>query len=138
MAEKAEEFSEEEGRQHYLDALPRFRLPYWDPVLPRRPWNNDDSSLPQQERFRNIFGMPEILSAQEVQIMVPGQKEAQSIENPLYKFTFPSDDEYAATKRSKVPWAIPGDDAGNRKQNRVSLVRAALQILMFSTFPIAC
>lgn len=97
MQKKANEFTDQKGKQHYLDALKRFRLPYWDPVMPR-------FNMAQGTELKKMFGMPEILSRSEVWVMDP-QKDKTSIANPLHHFKFPEQSDYTSTGRKTINWA---------------------------------
>jgi len=100
MVAVAERFSDKEGKAEYRKALKRFRLPYWDPVLPRKDTNK--TLRVELERVRSVFGMPQILSVPHVWVVKPGKGKV-AISNPLHHYNFPSSDQYKRAGR-EIPW----------------------------------
>ena len=87
MVEIAGQFPAE-YKHKYEEAAARFRLPYWDPIMPRT--TRDEDGLPN-----TVWGIPEILKAEKVYVRLPSEpKKFTKVENPLYSFKFPSEDEY--------------------------------------------
>ncbi len=77
-----------EERQVYLDAAAQFRLPYWDIVMPRNPYNKN------KKDETHIFGCPQILKEEWVWVREPGNNPKfhngfSHIRNPLFSFYFP-------------------------------------------------
>lgn len=86
----------------YLDAAARFRLPYWDLIMPRNeqaPPTDGKKSDPT-----TIWGCPAIFKTPEVFVKLPkddpkkDEKGFSKITNPLAYFTFPKDQEWAEHK----------------------------------------
>ena len=90
----------------YLDAAARFRLPYWDLIMPR---NKLSKPAPEKESDpASIWGCPEILKARKVFVKLPKGDPAKvkggfwEIDNPLAYFTFPDGEEFTNyTKQNK-------------------------------------
>lgn len=83
MREVAGLYKDEGQKRKYLNAAARFRLPFWDPFMPRNELE-DDSSL------ETIFGIPEILRAKNVFVKHWDERGPQEILNPLQSFFFPN------------------------------------------------
>ncbi len=103
LAEQFENVDKNE-KVRYRNAAIRFRLPFWDPFMPR--------NTPQPGDKTTIWGLPKILSQAEVWVRRPGSpsspSELETIANPLAYFTFPSDDDYDASRRKKIEWETAG------------------------------
>lgn len=96
----------------YEAAAARFRMPYWDPLMPRykqRPNSSNDS----------IMGTPKILAVKQVYVWPPVPRqpgELDLIDNPLYSFRYPTAREYAEPhakdrpkikfEKESVPWFV--------------------------------
>ena len=77
----------EQGR--YLDAAARFRLPYWDPVMPRREYD------PRSSIRNNFWAAPQIFTQERVYVRTAEKpSELVPIDNPLSFFTFPKEREW--------------------------------------------
>lgn len=90
MEKVADQYSTEGDRAIYGAAAARFRLPFWDIVMPR--------NKPGAGEFDEIWGLPSILAAKEVFVKLPQPTGAAKdgfdvIKNPLYSFDFPSVDQ---------------------------------------------
>ena len=89
MVRVADSYSGAE-RSIYAAAAARFRLPFWDIVMPR----NKQSG----KEVDTVWGTPKILVKDEVFVKLP-QPSAEAtagfdrIKNPLYHFKFPTDKE---------------------------------------------
>ena len=101
MVEQAKAYLDEEQRKTYLDAAARFRLPYWDLIMPRKEETNSDPTT--------IWGCPAIFKAKDVFVKLPGddpekdEKGFSKIKNPLASFAFPNDQELRQhPKRKKL------------------------------------
>ena len=100
MVRQASAFQDEDEKQSYLDAAARFRLPYWDIVMPR----NDKPTKPPPGQTTvdpaAIWGCPEILKVKSVYVKLPSgdpEKEKNgfwTIDNPLAVFKFPTAAEF--------------------------------------------
>ena len=85
-------------RETYLDAAARFRLPYWDPIMPR--WDKDASPNSDQTK---IWGCPRIFLQRQVYVRTPGDpntlgEPGNKIQNPLYSFKFPTESDRHSLK----------------------------------------
>ena len=94
-----------EKRKHQ-DAARRFRLPFWDPFMPR-------NALRSNSDENEIWGLPEILSVERVWVRKPKTpNELTEIANPLASFAFPSDNEYNMAQGRKIlDWRLRGAEA---------------------------
>ena len=100
MVRQASAFKDKDEKQSYLDAAARFRLPYWDIIMPR----NDEQTEPPPGQTEAdptaIWGCPEILKAKSVYVKLPkGDPEKEkngfwTIDNPLAAFKFPRAEEF--------------------------------------------
>jgi len=64
--------------------LERFRLPFWDPFLPRQ-------KVANAETYQ--YGIPIIFTLPQIQVRRPENPSTLvPMDNPLYKFSFPQDD----------------------------------------------
>ncbi|KAJ5907811.1 hypothetical protein N7495_000493 [Penicillium taxi] len=95
VREIAESFGDDEGRLSYLSAADRFRLPYWDPTLPRNEGNGTN-----EEFSEGIWGFPLIFRQRKVWVKRPHSKMAAHIHNPLFSFALPDEDLLRANGRS--------------------------------------
>ena len=88
MVRQANDYSDKEQRQTYLDAAARFRFPYWDLIMPRKDETNSDPTT--------VWGCPDIFRAEDVYVKLPkgdsakDEKGFSKIRNPLACFTFPN------------------------------------------------
>ena len=96
MHEVAGLYKDEEQRRRYLNAAARFRLPFWDPCMPR---NQLDSNSKLKE---TIFGVPEILRAKTVFVKHWDETEPEEMANPLQSFSFPSETTLEA--KGRLTW----------------------------------
>ena len=97
MREVANEYKDVQDKTRYLFAAERFRLPFWDPFMPRNHKTVD------QGFSENIFGAPKILQAEEVFVYHYNKDLGPKIRNPLYRFDFPSISTLKSKGRS--PWS---------------------------------
>ena len=102
MREVAGLYQDEGERQKYQNAASRFRLPFWDPFMPR---NQPDDTKPKE----TIFGVPEILRVENVFVKHWNLK-TKSIPNPLERFSFPSEDTLKAQGRAIIDWRVKRKD----------------------------
>ena len=93
MINQANKFQDQTEKQKYLDAAAKFRLPYWDMFMPRNKQQGNDMTT--------IFGLPQLLKAENVFLKEPGApKEFVSRPNPMYKFVFPTSDEWKKPRKT--------------------------------------
>ncbi len=118
----AEQFGkvDKDEKVRYRNAAIRFRLPFWDPFMPRNELQPDgskdepkakpkDKPKDKPKVDREIWGLPKILSQAEVWVRRPGDpSKLEKIANPLAYFTFPSDADYIGTGRKKIVWEDTG------------------------------
>ncbi|KAJ5752131.1 hypothetical protein N7520_009048 [Penicillium odoratum] len=90
----AKSFGDDEGRLSYLSAADRFRLPYWDPTLPRNKINDMNETFSDE-----IWGFPLIFRQRKVWVKRPQSKMAAQIHNPLFSFALPDADLLSANGR---------------------------------------
>jgi hypothetical protein len=88
MVEVANSYNDKTEQAKYLAAAARFRLPYWDIVMPRKD--------PKDQDPETMWACPDILKQERVFVKLPDDKQGEfsEIDNPLASFKFPSDDEY--------------------------------------------
>ena len=108
MVRQANAFQDEDEKQSYLDAAARFRLPYWDIVMPR----NEEQTEPEPGQSKidpaAIWGYPKILRAESVFVKLPNGDPANkkdgfwTIDNPLATFKFPEAAEFENSKSHGV------------------------------------
>ena len=111
LAEQFEKVDKNE-KVKYQNAARRFRLPFWDPFMPRNKLQLDEpKDKPKGEPKdkpkvdSKIWGLPKILSQMEVWVRRPGDpSKLEKIANPLAYFTFPSDADYNGSDRKKINW----------------------------------
>ena len=109
MREVAGLYKDEEQRRKYLNAAARFRLPFWDPCMPR---NQLDSTSKLKE---TIFGVPEILRAKTVFVKHWDKTQPEEMDNPLQSFSFPKETTLEAkgrltwTKSDWTKWTLLKD-----------------------------
>jgi len=94
MVKQAEAFENVDERRVYLDAASRFRLPYWDLIMPRNGPGRIDLNDPT-----TIWGCPKILKQEHIWVKYPNNnpdinKGFKQILNPLYSFYFPVEKEW--------------------------------------------
>lgn len=83
----------------FAGAAARFRLPYWDIAMPRNAQQGTDKT--------SIYGVPTIFTTTEVTVKWPDKTTSanwQTIQNPLYSFTFPTAKEVSDAGRVAIPW----------------------------------
>jgi len=92
MLDKATEF-DNAYKKSYLEAVEKFRLPYWDYFRPR----GTNATYPGITRPGKVtksdydFRMPDIFNQEKVMVRIAPQKELLPIENPLYTFKWDKD-----------------------------------------------
>ena len=89
MQDIAGQYSVQQEKTVYQNAVDKFRLPFWDPFLPRNGLKRSTDPI------ENIWGIPQILAVKNVWVKRPnphGAAKIKLIPNPLYQFTFPSQD----------------------------------------------
>ena len=110
MVKQANAYPDETERKVYLDAAARFRLPYWDIIMPR---NEEQTTAPPGKEKPDptaIWGCPGILKAKSVFVKLPKDpKESKdgfwTINNPLALFNFPKDQEHKKhPERKHINW----------------------------------
>ena len=95
MREVAGFYEDDEQRQRYLNAAARFRLPFWDPLMPR-------NKLDKTKKLETMFGIPEILRVKEVFVKHWDKDGPAKIDNPLEKFSFPNETTLKA--KGRITW----------------------------------
>lgn len=103
MQDIAGQYSVQEEKIVYQNAVDKFRLPYWDPFLPR---NKLEKLTDPKE---NVWGIPDILAVKNVWVKRPnpyGAAEIESTPNPLYQFTFPSQDVIEKKQRKSIKFGV--------------------------------
>ncbi|KAI9845231.1 MAG: hypothetical protein M1837_004986 [Sclerophora amabilis] len=86
----------EDEKQKYETAAAQFRLPYWDPIMPRNP-TKKSGKLDEK-----IFGVPKILSQKRVFVNHWDKSKPKDIENPLQQFSFPKED--VLREKGRTTW----------------------------------
>lgn len=104
MREIAQRYDEADDKQIYLNAAERFRMPYWDPFVPRNRVNRDSDANAVDEE---IWGLPKILIAEAVYIKYPKKKVLRAIANPLRAFIFPDSEILKQKGRENLKWFDP-------------------------------
>ncbi|KAH8657404.1 common central domain of tyrosinase-domain-containing protein [Tricladium varicosporioides] len=84
-------------RAVYQKAATRFRVPFWDPILPR-------NKVANTGRFdEKIWSIPKICAAKQVWVKRPSSpNKLEQIPNPLYAYKFQND---APNKKGRIPIA---------------------------------
>lgn len=106
MAAIAAQYTDVKWKQIYTDALDRFRLPYWDPCMPR----NKVTGTTVREKMGR-WGFPVILKTKDVYVRLPeNPNELTPVPNPLYRFDFPDAEEFAGVTvpRPQINWQEAG------------------------------
>lgn len=103
MVKQANRYKNPKDKIKYMDAAARFRLPYWDPLMPRR-------LQAQHASFDTVWGLPQILKRPEVFLRHPDQPESlKSFNNPMYKFVFPKNWDPDPARRRPRATLFQGD-----------------------------
>ena len=85
IREIAAQYTNEPEKSLYQKAASRFRVPFWDPFLPR-------NEVPKTARpNENIWGFPKILTTKDVWVKRPKGHKLDKMDNPLYAFNFPNE-----------------------------------------------
>lgn len=95
-------FTNEPEKTLYKAAADRFRMPYWDPVMPRN--KPSASAVGSKKVDESIWGLPKILGAERVYVIKPGSQQPVEVDNPLYSFTFPSEATLKDKGRQPIKW----------------------------------
>lgn len=91
MVKQAKLFKSPADQQKYAQAAARYRLPYWDPIMPR-------NEISARDDPTTIWGLPKIFAQQTVFLKTPASPTKYvPTDNPLYSFKFPTD--FAENKR---------------------------------------
>lgn len=106
MLKQANLYLNESDKKTYLAAAARFRLPYWDIIMPR----NEQAVPPsgQQPDPKTIWGCPDIFKKAKVFVKLPKpdpqtvKNGFSEIDNPLGSFNYPTTKEYSANPDRKV------------------------------------
>jgi hypothetical protein len=94
MVNQANNFKDQADKDKYLDAAARFRLPYWDPIMPR-------NERAPGERLDTVWGLPQLFKQKDVFVRTPASpKDFTQIENPMYCFKFPTKDEWKENRQT--------------------------------------
>lgn len=116
MQDIASQYTIQQEKSVYQNAVNKFRLPFWDPFLPRHKLNTSTDPI------ENIWGIPEILAAKNVWVKRPnprGAAEVKSIPNPLYQFSFPSQD--TLQDKNRPPVNFNGTGVVSRHRSNLTL-----------------
>lgn len=89
MVRVADQYSTDAEKRIYKAAAARFRLPFWDIVMPRNK---------QSGAVESVWGTPAILAAKNVYVKLPkptpnAKDGFDTIPNPLYAYQFPTPNE---------------------------------------------
>ena len=95
MVEIANKFGDE---KRWLNAVSRFRLPFWDYFQPRGSHVNFSGTS-----FAYDFALPSIFTTPEVRVLRPKEENWEIVQNPLYTFLFPD------AAAAEIPWGILAD-----------------------------
>jgi hypothetical protein len=95
MVRVADLYSTDAEKKTYRAAAARFRLPFWDIVMPRKK---------QSGPVDTVWGTPALLAAKDVYVKLPkptpnAKNGFDTIPNPLYSFTFPTPNEREDARR---------------------------------------
>jgi tyrosinase len=92
MVQVAQSYTDAKDKSIYLDAVQKFRLPYWDYYRPRDFESNFPGVVKNREdtNFPYKFGIPQIFTVSEVMVRKAPSNEWKSMPNPLKSFTFPT------------------------------------------------
>lgn len=95
MINQANQYKNPADRAKYLDAAARFRLPYWDPIMPRK---QRDPTGP----LSTVWGLPLILSLENIYVRTQSAPDRLiPMRNPLYSFKFPTLDEWDQPRQTE-------------------------------------
>lgn len=92
MAREAAKYKDEDEKRLYEEAAARFRLPYWDPLMPRNEYKEGGEVY-------EIFGTPQILAKEKIWVKKSSSSQFVKIDNPLYRFTYPTEAEHKNLKK---------------------------------------
>ena len=92
MVEIADKFAD---KKRWLNAVSRFRLPFWDYFQPR-----GNGVVFSGTSFAYDFALPSIFTTPEVRVLRPKKDDWEKVQNPLYTFLFP---DAAAVE---IPWNV--------------------------------
>lgn len=102
MVEIANKFGDE---KRWLNAVSRFRLPFWDYFQPRGGRVKFSGT-----KFAYDFALPSIFTTPEVRVLRPNKKDWERnkedweiVQNPLYTFLFPD------AAAAEIPWGVLAD-----------------------------
>lgn len=101
MVRLADTYPTEQEKSVYQDAAARFRLPYWDLIMPR-------NELKVGARRDTIWGFPEVFKNSHVFVRQPGRDQDTDedgynlIPNPLFTFKFPTQEEHDKSGRIRL------------------------------------
>ena len=101
MRDIAERYDVADNKEIYLNAAERFRMPYWDPFVPRNRVSRDKAA---KEVDVEIWGLPKILMAEAVYVKYPKKNILRAIENPLRAFIFPDSKILKQKGRENIKW----------------------------------
>ena len=99
MREIADNFNVGRERDEYQNAAARFRLPFWDPFMPRNEISSESISKGE------IWGLPRILSQENVWVKKWNAEKGEQpeyIPNPLQSFKFPEAKDLKA--KGRIRW----------------------------------
>ena len=103
MRKIAAQYTDKHEKTLYESAADRFRLPFWDPVIPRNPVNKD---VPLYDRvYSGVWGLPKILTTEVIWVKKPHGKQMEEMANPLYRFNFPKEE--TISKKGRKPITFP-------------------------------
>ncbi|KXT08107.1 hypothetical protein AC579_9209 [Pseudocercospora musae] len=101
MDRVAGQYDSNSDQKVYRDAAARFRLPYWDLIMPRK-------ELERGARLDTVWAFPHIFKAPQVFVKLPKRTSTTdadgwtSIDNPLWSYRFPSKADYQSSGRRAV------------------------------------
>ena len=99
----AELYPDGDEKTQYKSVANRFRLPFWDPLLPR---NNVKEKDPTYDgTYVDVWGLPKLLGAETVWVKRPKVTDLEEIPNPLYRFKFPRQEVIRAKGRQPIDFS---------------------------------
>jgi tyrosinase len=110
MVNQALKYTDESTKTKYLEACDRFRLPYWDPCLPRQLGEDHSNDLSSSSTLPYEFGIPKIVSKPKVFVKKQeSSSELSEVDNPLYQYKFPENFRYP--NNTDLFWQHPSKNA---------------------------
>lgn len=97
MQRIASQHESQDDKERYLDAAARFRLPYWDPVMPR-------NKLRAGAELKSVWCLPQLFGTPNVFVRLPESPDTLTkISNQMFQYSFPTEDEWNQPKDTARP-----------------------------------